>query len=148
MPGNRRMRRSEAGDVILSGFLHPGFEVELRDVSTLGLAHVGDAVFELMVRTWLCMGGAVTAKRLHSGAVEFVSARAQAVAAAKVAPMLSDEEGAVFKRGRNARVGSVPGGCSLEEYHAATGLEALFGYLYLSGRVERLEELFGIIVGG
>ena len=120
--------------------------MSLKDISALGLAHVGDAVFELMVRTWLCVSGARTAKRLHGGAVEFVSAKAQAASAQRVLPLLSDDESAVFKRGRNAHVNSVPGGCSLEEYHAATGLEALFGFLYLSGRPERLEELFGVIV--
>lgn len=119
---------------------------ELNEISALGLAHVGDAVFELMARTWLCMGGALTAKRLHGGAVELVSAKAQAAVAAAVLPLLSGEEAAVFKRGRNAHVNSIPNACTYEEYHLATGIETLFGYLYLSGRQDRLDELFGIIV--
>jgi len=118
----------------------------LHRVSTLGLAHIGDAVFELMVRTWLCKRGASTAKGLHGGSVAFVSARSQAAAAERVLPMLSDEERAVYKRGRNAQVNSVPRGSTYEEYHTATAIEALFGYLYLSGKTDRLGELFEIIV--
>ena len=114
----------------------------------LALAHVGDAVFELMVRTWLCVGGVSTAKRLHSGAVEYVSARAQAAAAERVVTVLCEEELAVFRRGRNAHVNSVPRGSSFEEYHLATAVEVLFGFLFLSGREERLDELFGLIVEG
>jgi len=111
-----------------------------------GLAHVGDAVFELMVRTWLCTSGTSTAKNLHDRAVNFVSAKAQAAAAEKLISNLDDEETTIFKRGRNTHVNSVPKGSTHEEYHAATGIEALFGYLYLSGRVDRLNELFYMIV--
>jgi ribonuclease-3 family protein len=99
-----------------------------------------------MARTWLCVGGAATAKQLHDGAVSLVSAPAQAEAASLILPVLSDEELAVFKRGRNAHASAAPRGSTLEEYHAATGLEALFGYLYLDGREQRLDELFGLIV--
>ena len=113
-----------------------------------GLAHVGDAVFELMVRTWLCENGTSKAKNLHNKAVSYVSARAQAVAAERILHMLNEEEAAVYKRGRNAHVtSSVPKGSTHEEYHAATGLEALFGYLYLSGKSERLNELFQAVIG-
>jgi len=130
-----------------SDFFCPAMnKVELRGVSVLGLAHVGDAVFELMVRTWLCTQGASTAKRLHGGAVGFVSAKAQAAAAEKIRPVLNEDELAVFKRGRNAHVNSVPRGSTYEEYHVATGIEALFGHLYLSGMTERLCELFEMIV--
>ena len=120
---------------------------ELRNISTLGLAHVGDAVFELMVRIWLCTRGVSTAKQLHGGTVEFVSARAQAEATERILPMLSDEERAVFKRGRNAYANSVPRSSTHEEYHLATAVEALFGYLYLKGETERLGELFEMVVG-
>ena len=112
----------------------------------LGLAHIGDAVFELMIRTWLCTSGTMTAKNLHKRAVEFVSARAQAVAADAILSYLSDEELAVYKRGRNSHLTSVPKGSSHEEYHAATGLEALFGHLYLNSKTDRLNELFDIIL--
>ena len=130
----------------MDNYLKPDLGKELQAISVLGLAHVGDAVFELMVRTWLCIGGASTAKRLHSGAVGLVSAEAQAEAAGRLLPHLCDGELAVYKRGRNAHVNSVPRGSTFEEYHAATGLEALFGHLYLAGQMERLDELFTIIV--
>jgi len=110
------------------------------------MAHIGDAVYELMIRTWLCETGASSAKNLHSKAVKFVSAKAQAVAVGRIMSVLSENELAVYKRGRNSHVKSVPKGSTHEEYHAATGLEALFGHLYLCGRVDRLNELFGFIV--
>ena len=119
---------------------------ELHGISALGLAHVGDAVYELMVRAWLCAHGTVTAKRLHKATVQYVSAAAQAAAAAGLAPELTSEEQAVFKRGRNSHVNSVPRGATYEQYHLATGLETLIGYLYLKGETARLNELFGLII--
>jgi len=110
------------------------------------LAHVGDAVFELMIRTWLCSAGTSKAKNLHNKAITFVSAKAQAAAVEKIQPELDAEEAAVFKRGRNTHLNSVPKASTHEEYHAATGLEALFGYLYLSGKTDRLNELFDMII--
>ena len=116
------------------------------EISMQGFAHIGDAVYELMVRTWLCTNGTSTAKNLHKKAVTFVSAKAQAAAAEAVLPKLNEEELAVYKRGRNTHLSSVPKGSTHEEYHAATGVEALFGYLYLSGRIDRLNELFGVVL--
>jgi len=127
-------------------YLRPELSGELRLISVLALAHVGDAVFELMVRTWLCTQGASTAKRLHGGTVSFVSAKAQADAAERILPKLSEEEKAVYKRGRNAHANTVPRASTYEEYHIATGIEALFGFLYLSGRSQRLGELFETVV--
>ena len=132
----------------MSDFLRPQMSDELQSISVLALAHIGDAVFELMVRTWLCMQGASTPKRLHSETVAFVSAKAQAEAAFRLFPALSEEEMAVYKRGRNAHVNSVPQSSTYEEYHTATGIEALFGYLYLRGETKRVGELFEIVVGG
>lgn len=119
---------------------------EIRKISNLGLAHLGDAVYELMVRSWLCIHGKCTSRGLHSAAITYVSAPAQAQAIRKLLDKLTDEERDVFRRGRNAHVNSVPHSASLEEYHAATGLEALFGYLYLKGRTKRLNELFNEIM--
>jgi ribonuclease-3 family protein len=119
---------------------------DIKSISSLGLAHLGDAVFELMVRTWLCKSGRATAKGLHKAAVAVVSAPAQARAAEKLLPVLTEEELSVFRRGRNTRVNSVPHSATLEEYHASTGFETLFGYLYLKGRNDRLNELFGMII--
>ncbi|MCL2125282.1 MAG: ribonuclease III [Oscillospiraceae bacterium] len=128
-------------------YLRPDLASELKAISTLGLAHVGDAVFELMARTWLCANGALTARQIHGGTVSIVSAKAQAAAAWKLLVLLDDEELAVFKRGRNAHV-SPPRSSTFGEYHAATALEALFGYLYLLGRVDRLNELFAVVIEG
>lgn len=115
---------------------------EIRNISSLGLAHLGDAVFELMVRTWLCEHGKETSKGLHRAAVSYVAAPAQARAMEKLLPILTEEETTVFRRGRNARVNSVPAHSSIQEYHEATGMETLFGYLYLNGRTGRLNALF------
>ena len=109
------------------------------------MAHIGDAVFELMIRTWLCMNGLSKAKNLHNKAVTYVSAKAQAAAAERILPKLDDEETAVYKRGRNTHLNSIPKGSTHEEYHAATGMEMLFGYLYICGKSDRLNELFRIV---
>ena len=85
---------------------------------------------------------------MHRMTVAFVRAEAQAEAAAKLLPVLTTEEASVYKRGRNAKVNSVPHNADIGQYHAATGLEALFGWLYLLGRTERINELFNIIIGG
>ena len=131
----------------MTDYLHPTLNnSELHAMSALGLAHIGDAVFELMVRTWLTTCGTVTAKRMHDKTVAFVSAKAQARASERILPRLSEQETAIFKRGRNTHVNSVPRGSTYEEYHIATGMEALFGYLYLSGETDRLHELFEMIV--
>ena len=79
---------------------------------------------------------------LHRSTVTFVRAEAQAKAAEKVMPLLSEEEAAVYRRGRNCRVHGIPPHANPGEYHAATGLEALFGWLYLQGKEERVHELF------
>ena len=118
---------------------------EVNRISTLGLAHIGDGVYELLTRTALCLEGHSVAGELHRLTVQHVRAPAQARAAEKLLPLLSEEELAVFKRGRNSRVHGVPQGARVGEYHAATGLEALFGWLYLLGREARIEELFRII---
>ncbi len=121
-------------------------EAEVRALGSLALAHVGDAVFELLVRLYLLRGGAVSAGSLHRSAVEMVNASAQARDAGVLRDLLTEEETRVFLRGRNTRVHGVPKNMSVGDYHAATGLEALFGYLYLLGRRERLSVLFDRIV--
>ena len=115
-------------------------------ISNLGLAHLGDAVYTLLVKAWLCAHGRATANGLHRAALAHVSAPAQARAAKRLLPHLTEGEGAIYRRGRNTRVNAVPQNATLEEYHAATGLEALFGHLYLQGETERLNELFRLIV--
>lgn len=114
----------------------------IREISSIGLAHLGDAVYELLVRAWLCEQGKATGKGLHRATVELVRAPAQAARTEKILPLLSEEEMAVFRRGRNANVHNIPTNASRGDYQKATALEALFGYLYLQGRQERINELF------
>ena len=121
---------------------------DVNKISMLGLAHVGDAVYELLYRSKLCTDGHTAVAEMHKMTVAFVRAEAQAEAAAKLLPVLTQDETSVFKRGRNAKVNSVPHNADIGQYHAATGLEALFGWLYLLGRTERINELFNIITGG
>ena len=120
---------------------------EINRISVLGLAHVGDAVYELLVRTWLCLREPGRVSDIHGKTVEYVNASAQAAAAEKFLPVLSEQEHAVFKRGRNAKVNSVPHHATIAEYHFATGLETLFGWLYLAGERQRIEELFLLCIG-
>ena len=121
---------------------------DVNKISMLGLAHVGDAVYELLYRSKLCTDGHTAVAEMHRMTVAFVRAEAQAEAATKLLPVLTTEEASVYKRGRNAKVNSVPHNADIGQYHAATGLEALFGWLYLLGRTERINELFNIITGG
>ena len=110
-------------------------------LSPLTLAFVGDAVYGLLVRERLAELD-LAAGRLHPTSVLLVKAGAQARAAQALFPLLTEEEQGVYKRGRNAHTGNLPKNATNQEYHAATGLEALFGFLYLAGRDMRLRELF------
>ena len=120
---------------------------EINKISVLGLAHVGDAVYELLVRSWLCTKEPGRVSDIHGKTVEYVNATAQAAAADRILPALSEAEHAVFRRGRNAKVNSVPHNSTIAEYHFSTGLETLFGWLYLSGEEQRIEELFHLCTG-
>ncbi len=119
---------------------------QLGSISNLGLAYVGDGVYELMVRAYLCRQGKATNKGLHKAAVKYVAAPAQAAAVKVILPLLTEEEGDVFRRGRNASPHTIPQHASREEYAAATALEALFGWLYLQGNTARLNQLFGVMM--
>ena len=115
---------------------------QIRSISSIGLAHMGDAVFEVLVRTWLCARGRATGKGLHQATIRLVCAESQAEKAERILPLLTEEETAVFKRGRNAQVHSVPGHASRAQYGEATALEALLGWLWLRGERERINQLF------
>lgn len=119
---------------------------EVNKLSMLALAHVGDGVYELLFRSKLCFEGYAHVSNLHKLTVSHVNAVAQAKAAEKIMPVLDADELAVYKRGRNAKVNSVPHNANIGQYHAATGLEALFGWLYLLGRTDRIKFLFDVIV--
>ena len=111
-------------------------------LSPLTLAFVGDAVFDLFVRERLVCLANRPVNRLHSLAVSLVKASSQAMAAKKLSEILSEKELSVLKRGRNAHTNHKAKNASESDYHYATGLEALFGFLYLSGESDRLRELF------
>ncbi len=115
---------------------------EIQKMSALALAHIGDAVFELLVRTELCKQGVAVNGNLHKQTVARVCAPAQAAFAQRIMPHLTEEEAAVYRRGRNAHVHAIPKNATQSQYGKATGLEALFGMLYLSGRTQRVAELF------
>ncbi|MFI3313535.1 MAG: ribonuclease III domain-containing protein [Eubacteriales bacterium] len=117
---------------------------QLHAISPLGLAHIGDGVFELLVRTWLITCGKATAGSLHRATVTYVSAPAQAARVEKMLPLLTETELAFYKRGRNANVHFVPKNASRGQYSRAPGLESLFGALYLQGQNDRLNELFNL----
>lgn len=109
--------------------------------STLALAHVGDGVYELMVRTYLASRHDYTNEAMHRHTLEYVSANAQAAFFERVRDRLTDEELEIFRRGRNAHT-KAPKHTPAAVYHTSTGLEALFGFLWLVGERSRLEEIF------
>ena len=119
---------------------------QIRGIGSIGLAHMGDAVYELLVRTWLCAHGKATGKGLHRATVALVCAPKQAELAQRILPLLTEEEQAVFRRGRNANVHSIPAHASRAQYQQATALEALLGWLHLSGRHDRVEQLFAVMM--
>ncbi len=114
-------------------------------MSPLALAFIGDTVYDLFVREKLVCENKAPVKKLHALAVEEVKATAQAEKIKSIITMLTEEERDIFKSGKNAHTGHVPKSASIIDYHIATGLETLFGYLYLEGRIERLRELFELI---
>ncbi len=118
--------------------------MDVKSLSPGTLAFVGDAYFGLLVRTRLAEVNR-PAGELHSLSVKLVKASAQAEGFTAVEEMLSEKEMSIFKRGRNAHVNSVPKNASVRDYHVATGLETLFGYLHLSGETNRAEEIFNVI---
>ena len=119
---------------------------QINAISNTGLALVGDGVYELLVRSYLCTRGHQTVLKLHRDTVELVKAPAQAKFADKLRPHLTEEEYAYYRRGKNAHTHAAPKSATKAEYAKATGLEALFGALYLLGRTERINELFYILM--
>ena len=111
--------------------------VDVRELSPLTLALVGDGVYELMVRERLCCLANRAAGELHRLSVRVVRAEAQAAAAERIEPLLTETEAAVYRRGRNAHTPRTG-----RDYHMATGPETLFGYLYLKGEIDRVRTLF------
>ena len=125
----------------------PLSQAQLMGLSPPALASVGDSVYDLMIRTELCAGGVSRAGRLHQKRVEMVNANAQAEAARRLEPHLTEQETDIFRRGRNAQPGSIPPSASREDYQTATAFETLLGWLYLSGQYNRLRACFEIATG-
>lgn len=120
-------------------------EVHPKQLSPLNLAFIGDCVYEMLVRETLVLGANRPVNDLHRESVKYVSARAQTAAYEKIKDMLTEDELSVFKRGRNAKVGHSPKSATESEYHCSTGIEALFGYLYLKEDMDRIKKLFSVI---
>lgn len=119
---------------------------QIDAISNLGLAHMGDGVWELLCRSYLCARGEKTVGQLHHDTIAMVKAPAQADYADRLLPLLTEQEAAYYRRGKNSHVHAVPKGATSAQYAKATGLEALFGALFLAGETERLNQLFQAVV--
>ena len=116
-----------------------------RELSPLVLAYIGDAVYEILARTRVVSLGNSPVNKMNAKSKKIVNAKSQCDAYFKIADMLTEDEAAVFRRGRNANSYTHPKNMDINDYRHATGLEALFGYLYLSGKNERITELFELV---
>ena len=134
-------------ETVASGLPEP--RGEMKDPTQLGplvLAYIGDTVFDLYVRSMLIANTDLTAHGLHIAAAKRVCASAQAICYKKAEHMLTDEEAAVFRRGRNSHMGTIPKNASIGDYRAATGIEAVIGWLYLKNRDGRINELMRVML--
>lgn len=126
------------------GYLKETFELEYQDIRTyspLTLAYIGDAIYELVIRTILVEKGNTQVNKLHKRASRLVKASAQSAMIEKLKPYLTEEEMGIFKRGRNAKAATMAKNATMSDYRRATGFEALMGYLYLTEQWERMLEL-------
>ena len=131
----------------MTDYLHPNMtDLELRQCSSLALAHMGDSVYELMTRGYLISTGLVTSRNMHRETIRLVCAGAQAAAAHAIQPVLTEAEDAVFRRARNTKPKSIPKASTPMEYALATAVEALCGWLYLQEKYDRLNELFALML--
>lgn len=121
-------------------------EFKTNTYSPIALAYIGDSIYDLVIRTMVMNRGAKAVGKMHKEVSSYVNANAQAQIYYKIEPLLSEEEQAAFKRGRNAKSNSTPKNADLKTYKHATGFEAVLGYLYLSGNLARIFELiaFGL----
>lgn len=120
-------------------------KINAKQLSPLNLAFIGDCIYELLVRETLVTDANRPVNDLHKESVKFVSAKAQTAAYDKIKDILTEEETTIYKRGRNAKTGHQPKSARESEYHCSTGVEALFGYLYLNEQTQRIKELFSKI---
>lgn len=119
----------------------PGQEVDIRTYSSLTLAFIGDCIFDLVIRTVVVSRGNRAAQGLHKSKSRIVKAETQARMIEALLPMLTDEEEGYYRRGRNAKSYTPAKNASIGDYRKATGMEALFGYLYLTDQTQRILEL-------
>lgn len=120
---------------------------EARGLNSLVLAFIGDAIYDVFVRTYLVDNNRyMSAHKLHVKAVSFVKAHAQSQIMKKIEDKLTEEEYSIFKRGRNSKSGTVPKNAQVQEYRVATGFETLIGFLYITEQVDRLNELLEMII--
>ena len=122
-------------------------DINFNELSSDALAYLGDCVIEMRVREYLVTHGVTTSGALNKKSLDFVKAGAQAKAMLNILPLLSPEEEAMYKRGRNKQGGNVPKSASMSEYRSATGMEVLFGYLHLKQKFDRISELFSVGYG-
>lgn len=119
---------------------------EARRMNSLSLAYIGDAVFEVMVREFLVINNTtLSAHKLHMKAIAYVKANAQSNFIRSIEQYLTEEEVHVFKKGRNTKSFTMPKNASVSDYRTATGFEALIGYLYITGQIDRLQMIMDII---
>ena len=131
----------------MENFFAMNFEkTQIDAISNLGLAHMGDCVWEILTRARLCSEGKKTVGNLHKQTIAMVNAPYQARCMDKLLPHLTEEEASYYRRGKNSHVHAVPKASTPLEYAKATGLEALFGALYLAGRTERINELYHLVM--
>jgi ribonuclease III family protein len=122
--------------------------IDAKQMNALALAYMGDAVYETYVRQFLLQSGRVKPNQLHRAATGYVSAKAQAAALKVISDceLLSEEETAIVRRGRNAKSGTIPKNTDVQTYRYSTAFEALIGYLFLQNRKDRLEELIQMVL--
>ena len=121
-------------------------KAQIDAISNLGLAHMGDCVYEMLVRAYLCAQGNKTVAQLHKQTITMVKATDQAAFVDKMLPLLNEEEMTHYRRGKNSHVHGVPKSATPAQYAKATGLEAFFGAMYLAGKTDRLNELFKTVM--
>ena len=121
-------------------------KAQVDAISNLGLAHMGDCVYEILCRAYLCAKGGKKVDALHKQTIHMVKATTQAKFADKMLPILTEEELTYYRRGKNAHVHAVPKSATPAEYSKATGVETLFGVLFLLGRKERANEIFNYVM--
>ncbi len=116
--------------------------IDIKTITTAALAYLGDSVVEMCTRTLLVEEGLSSSRHLNAEALNFVRAQSQAAALHKILDILTEEENAAYRRGRNIGHTNTPKNCTVSEYRQATGFETLFGYLHIEGRQDRINELF------